>query len=170
MSLLGDFNLISTPSEKQGDNDPNFRRAIEFREVIEFRELREVAFNGPPYTWDNSRGGGEFIQERIDLAFTNEDMLDRYPRIKLYHLERCNSDHVPIVLTLDKDDGDKGRPTERPFRFEAMWFSVEDSKEIIRNGCCYPGSAQAEIGICGKLAKCAEDLGLGQFCIWPLPD
>lgn len=37
-------------------------------------------------------------------------------------------------------------------------MASEDSKEVIRNGWTNPGSSHAEEGICGKLARCAEDL------------
>lgn len=92
------------------------------------------------------------------MVFCNEGMLNRYPQCDVVHLSRCGSDHVPIALYLEGEVAVQKNIRQRPFRFEAMWFSNKNCMEVIRNGWTNPGSSQAEEGVGGKLSRYATDL------------
>lgn len=155
---MGDFNLISPMEEKQGGNYPSMDVLIEFRNMIENCKLREMAFRGNRFTWDNGKEDEKFTQERIEMVFCNEEMLSLFPSASVTHLERCASDHLPILLNLmGVSEVVEGRK-EIPFWFEAVWLTNQDSLEVIRNGWCNPGSMTVELGIQGKLGRCAVDL------------
>lgn len=117
---IGELNLLSSSPEKQRANDPDFGQTVEFQENIEVCELREVVYRGDPFTGDNGRENEEFIQERLDMACSNDPMMNRYPRRMLYHLERCNLDHKPILLSLDSSEHARSTLKSKPFRFKVM--------------------------------------------------
>lgn len=59
---LGDFNGILNHAEKQGGNSNNQRQIYGFRQEVESCQLRDIHFEGFPFTWTNNRADGDNVQ------------------------------------------------------------------------------------------------------------
>jgi exonuclease III len=112
--ILGDFNLIRVPADK---NNNNFNRALAdaFNAMIHAMALFELPLLDRLYTWTN---GQEWpILARLDRAFFNHEWNSSFPMSSLTSLPRPTSDHVPIVVTASTKI-----PCNPCFRFENAWL------------------------------------------------
>lgn len=101
----------------------------DFREVINDCKVRDLGFQGIPYTWSNRREGSACICERLDMALVNAKW--------------CLQNSMPIVvqgsipyygytpLWVDTAGLYSGWMSQKPFRFESMWVAEEGCTRII---------------------------------------
>lgn len=112
--LAGDFNSFLHPNEKQG-GDIHFSFKVQnFRNFIDALRVHNLDYIGPPFTWNNRRGGKANIRERTDRYLSNSSWFSYYPNSMVRHLEDTCSNHRPIYLSLD-DNGTKPK---------ALFFSL----------------------------------------------
>ncbi|CAN1760797.1 hypothetical protein LINPERHAP1_LOCUS7673 [Linum perenne] len=117
--LLGDFNAMTSPSEKTGGAKFNHIPSREFRECISDCSLFDTGFVGLKFTWFR-----QTLKERLDRCLCNAEWMTLFQDSTTLHLERLKSDHRPILV----------RPTHqsrlyhlsRPFRFNAAWLAHEN--------------------------------------------
>jgi endonuclease/exonuclease/phosphatase family metal-dependent hydrolase len=108
--LIGDFNLTSSPADK---NNANFdqRLAARFNTAIDSLALIELPLLGRLYTWPNKRATPTLA--RLDHAFIDGG----FNQLFLNSCLSSTSDLVPLILTA---------PTSIPksflFRFENAWL------------------------------------------------
>lgn len=119
-TMLGDFNEILSSADKCGGNPVNMRRAQIFKDCLNVCNSFALGFQGPKYTWVNKQNIGQFILERLDRDFANQEWIDLYPEASVTHLTRVHSDHCPILLSLDKSHSLR---LTRLFRFQPVWMS-----------------------------------------------
>ncbi|XP_074313749.1 uncharacterized protein LOC141648943 [Silene latifolia] len=102
-----------------------------FRDAVDDCGLRDVTFEGHPFTFDNGQVAADNRQSRIDRAMVTENWQELYPYARLIHMTREWSDHSPLKLILDGREGqhEGGR---RPFRFEQLWVGEEGCEEVVR--------------------------------------
>ncbi|GLT67469.1 hypothetical protein SLA2020_397770 [Shorea laevis] len=126
--VIGDFNDITTQSEKFGGNPCPSYRIQTYTDCMSFCNLLDLGFNGPKFTWVNKRNSNHLIRERLDRAWGNPPWKINFPEATIYHLPRLSSDHCPILLSLN--------PTvpflrNKPFRLEKFWLEHESFKELV---------------------------------------
>lgn len=81
---LGDFNEILASNEKCGGVERHQRCMNDFRDALDYCELRDIGFEGDPYTWRNhSRELSTYICERLDRATVNNDWCNAFPNAVL---------------------------------------------------------------------------------------
>lgn len=99
---LGQFQVISMISPHPLRNlevyHHNLNRILSFNKTISNCNLIDLGFNGPKFTWTNSRNKSKLILERLDRFMANPDWLKFYPKAVVYHLSRTYSDHCPLIL------------------------------------------------------------------------
>ncbi|XP_074298496.1 uncharacterized protein LOC141629381 [Silene latifolia] len=127
---IGYFNEILFGAEMKGGERPQWQMNS-FRDAVNDCGLRDLAFEGYKFTYDNGQAGADNRQSRIDRAMVTEEWADRFPYAKLHHLEPGWSNHVPIMVRLDsrKAEGERGKGI---FRFEQMWVGEEECEDTIR--------------------------------------
>lgn len=126
---LGDFNEILNDSEKMGGSPVDQNRALRFAEVLNNCGFIDLGFSGPPFTWSNLRQSEDLIQERIDRVVANASWKCMFPNAEVTHLPRVHSDHCPVLLDLNPRTH---QALERPFRFQTMWMSHPDFKNLVK--------------------------------------
>ncbi|XP_074318903.1 uncharacterized protein LOC141655738 [Silene latifolia] len=128
---MGDFNEILFATEMKGGGERPQWQMNNFREAVDDCGLRDVTFEGHPFTFDNGQVGADNRQSRIDRAMVTENWQDLYPYARLIHMTKEWSDHSPLKLILDGREGQRegGR---RPFRFEQLWVGEEGCEEVVR--------------------------------------
>ena len=96
-----------------------------FLEVIDELALRDLPFQGGPFTWSGGLNGQS--RSRVDRFLISEDWENYFSGVSRCTLPRPVFDHFPILL-----DGGGVRRGPIPFRFKNMWLKEEGFKELLR--------------------------------------
>ncbi|KAF9622224.1 hypothetical protein IFM89_030082 [Coptis chinensis] len=126
---MGDFNAISSLSEKEGGNPTPSRYIDEFVSLMEDLEMADLGYHGPAFTWSNNRLGAANIRERIDRVVANVEWLNLFPLVSVDHVTTPSSDHVALAVYVfgKVDSGPK------PFRFHEMWTKDPSCMDVIKH-------------------------------------
>ncbi|GAA0179249.1 hypothetical protein LIER_44028 [Lithospermum erythrorhizon] len=111
--LMGDFNAITSSSEKMGGNEPNQLFMVEFNDYISDCNLEDVGYIGSTFTWTSGR-----VSERLDRVLCDQQCLNEFPLMHVRHLAKNYSDHSPLLLEIMLDTGQP----RGSFRFQNMWL------------------------------------------------
>ncbi|GAV67593.1 Exo_endo_phos domain-containing protein [Cephalotus follicularis] len=122
----GDFNTISTPSEKCGGGPYSNTSMDHFNRIIANASLLEVSFLGDQYTWCNDNAGPKMIWLRLDRLLTNLARSLAFPNLKLIHKPRILSDHCPLVAIFQEPSR-----LSRSIKFCRQWTQDEDFSDLI---------------------------------------
>ena len=98
--VIGDFNELTSLSEKEGGGGRPRQQMNNFIEAINFCDLRDIGFVGLKFTWIYQKADGTQIRERLDRALVTLEWLDLFPDAKLYHQSTSASDHSMLLLQL----------------------------------------------------------------------
>ncbi|XWS18039.1 hypothetical protein CRYUN_Cryun32bG0008000 [Craigia yunnanensis] len=121
---IRDFNDVASIMEKEGGRRKERRKVECFQEMIRDSDLNEVHFKGQQFTWFGMKEG-ELIKERLDRVLANLEWLELFHKIQVFNLPAVGSDHSPIVVDTDFNDG----KAVRRFKFEAKWLLVEELRK-----------------------------------------
>jgi hypothetical protein len=112
--VVGDYNLIRYPNEKNNDNfDRNL--AASFNGLIRDVGWFELSLSDRLYTWSNQQENP--VLARLDRAFFNTAWNDAFPNSTLSSLPRPISDHHPLVISAATAISNPSH-----FRFENSWL------------------------------------------------
>lgn len=83
--------------------------------------LIDLGFAGPKFTWNHGSDVERRRSVRLDRALSNLNWQQSFPDATVIHCPHSHSDHCPLLLNTKPA---RSTPLgERPFRFEAAWFS-----------------------------------------------
>ncbi len=123
----GDFNIIMALQEKndarsklEGDN-------IGFKEFIQSNQLMDIQTSNGIYTWTNKRSGTQHIASRLDRFLISDNAIHLGGDFHASIMPQGGSHHWPIMLQWSR----LGTKCNRPFRFEAFWFSNPNFKAVV---------------------------------------
>ena len=102
-----------------------------FRDALDYCYLKDLSFNGFPYTWCNRRPGAQNMWIRLDKAVATIEWILHFPTTWIHHLEAFHSDHKPLLLCSNSEFKRFYRK-RRPFHFEAMWLKDSTCEEVIK--------------------------------------
>ena len=83
--IIRDFNEILFAEEKQGWLIRPERQMQGFRDALDFCRLRDLGFNGFPFTWCNRRPGGQNVWIRLDREVASVEWILRFPTARIHH-------------------------------------------------------------------------------------
>ncbi|KAK8993388.1 hypothetical protein V6N11_033498 [Hibiscus sabdariffa] len=137
--ILGDFNIVASPSDKCGGLPFDYNSARWYYEFLDRTLLAEIQCKGGVYTWSNQRSDEATILEKLDRALSSLDWNYLFPSaIAIIDVEIA-SDHSPIIL-LTSGVMKKIRPD---FKFESKWLVEEECSKVVKeewksngNGTC----------------------------------
>ncbi|XP_073353968.1 uncharacterized protein [Aegilops tauschii subsp. strangulata] len=112
--IVGDFNLIRLPREKNNDRF-DAGRASAFNAMINALAWLELPFSDRLYTWSSKRDPPTLA--RLDRAFFDAAWDSLFPDSTLASRPRTTSDHVPLVVSVSTRIPSAGR-----FFFENSWL------------------------------------------------
>ncbi|XP_075633790.1 uncharacterized protein LOC142606301 [Castanea sativa] len=128
---MSDFNEMLFANEKMGWLDRPERQMQGFQDALDYCHLKDLGFNGFPYTWCNRRPGDQNTWIRLDRSVATIDWILQFPASRIHHLEAFHSDHKSKLLCSDSELKRFYRKG-RPFRFEAMWLKGSTCEEVIK--------------------------------------
>lgn len=77
--VFGDFNDLLYATDKKGIH-PHPQSLLEgFRSAIEDCGLVELDLMGGEFTWEKSKGKSNWVREKLDMAFANNDWRCKFP-------------------------------------------------------------------------------------------
>lgn len=123
---IGDFNCITDQIEKQGGNSVLKAKHLRFRSFLQKSGLLDLGHSGPAYTWANNQPRRALILERLDRCIASTDWINLFPNSKVFHLPNYSSDHLPILLRVDR----KPRRKVRQFRVEQWWSAQHEFGDL----------------------------------------
>lgn len=96
--------------------------------------LSDLGFVGCRYTWSNNRLAPRTVSCRLDRVCANQSARLQFPTAQVSHIEQPGSDHIPILLELERIPNPISGLglRRRPFRFESLWVRKDDCKAIVR--------------------------------------
>ena len=122
----GDFNIITSPSEREGGSSPNLNAIADFNDFICVNGLLDFGFSGVPFTWEQSTG----TKQRLDRVLFNNSWSDSFTQTTISHGMLQHSDHRPLLLKF-LNSFEKPKSS---FKFLNMWTLHPDFlKEIEAN-------------------------------------
>ncbi|GER50549.1 DNA recombination protein RmuC homolog [Striga asiatica] len=83
--------------------------------------MAEVPFLGYPYTWNNCRQEGSFIEERLYRFFSSPDWTLAFPQTRVKHIPLLSSDHFMILLSTNEN----ASTYKKRFYFDTRWVKEE---------------------------------------------
>ena len=153
---MGDFNNLLGPSDKKGGKPISSSSTGGLKGLVDSAGLIDVKFVGAPYIWSNKRPGLANIKERLDRALVNTRWTEIFPRALLKHFPSNSSDHIPIVLFTEGEEG--SRP--RPFKFEEIWTREEASNLVVENAWRLKVPGSPMFRLCKKIKQAKLELKL----------
>ncbi|KAK9044806.1 hypothetical protein V6N11_058697 [Hibiscus sabdariffa] len=107
--VLGDTNIISNQSEKEGGNSVDNSQIGWFYEFLDSTRLLDLPIKGGTFTWSNMRCDDEAIVEKLDRILISNEWSLKFPKAIEILEAAIASDHNPIVLLLEglKKEGKK---------------------------------------------------------------
>ncbi|XP_061358833.1 uncharacterized protein LOC133303021 [Gastrolobium bilobum] len=120
---IGDFNSVANGSAKLGGAEVCLGSAQEMLQCLQACELNDIGFQVPCFTWKRGR-----LQERLDMACTNEKWNIKWPNTFLAHFPFFNSDHRLIIM-MDNHPG-RQASSQKPFRFMEAWLTSNNFSHL----------------------------------------
>ncbi|GJZ25825.1 RNA-directed DNA polymerase, eukaryota, partial [Tanacetum coccineum] len=131
MVIMGDFNKVRYKSDRFGSVF-NVQGANVFNLFITNAGLEEVPLGGSTFTWCHKSASK---MSKLDRFLVSENLIYSCPNINAITLERCLSDHRPILLR--EASFDYGLT---PFRYFHYWNEMEGFNKVVedawREGPC----------------------------------
>ncbi|KAL4362548.1 hypothetical protein GQ457_04G039580 [Hibiscus cannabinus] len=123
--LGGDFNAISSSSERQGGSQHGSGVNLKFCEFIADAGLIDMGFSGPQFTW--KRGD---LSQRLDQCLCNSKWYSEFAQSEVIHLQRLGSDHRPILI----DTGmDSNQHKSSLFHYISAWNDHPDFINMLKD-------------------------------------
>ena len=114
--ILGDFNLIRSPENRNRDGG-DINNMILFNSIIQHLDLEEIPLKGRAYTWSNMQDNP--LLEKLDWIFTSTNWTTQLPNTMAIPLAKLSSDHIPIQIQIGTSV-----PKANIFRFEEYWLDL----------------------------------------------
>ncbi|XP_074336668.1 uncharacterized protein LOC141673834 [Apium graveolens] len=128
--IMGDFNDLLYPTDKEGTHPhPNYLMNG-FRNALEMSSLSEIDLSGGRFTWEKGRGTNAWVKERLDRGFANANWWSLFPLCNLKVVATAVSDHEAIFLQLV--EATVSKKTFR-FKFENTWLKEPSFISDVKN-------------------------------------
>ncbi|KAL9679764.1 hypothetical protein QQ045_017631 [Rhodiola kirilowii] len=124
--VAGDFNVISSWSEKKGAATRDTGAMFEFNNFQMQAGLSDAGFSGNKFTWCNNRSADHQIWMRLDRVLINGPAMAVLPTFKIAHLPRIASDHNPLLI----DMGDETRRLAS-FKYLRAWHDHAEFLAVV---------------------------------------
>lgn len=122
----GDFNSILYIEEKRGGSSLSTSICPNFNSWFHANHIVDLQFSGPSYIWTR-----ENLSKRLDHAMSNQEWLLKFNNYSVTHLPRVESDHMPILVRFEHQNG--CMESAKPFRFLAAWMTDNRFGEFMQD-------------------------------------
>ena len=99
---VGDFNEITSQSEKEGGCLRPTRQMDRFCTTIHSCNFMDLGFFGSPFTWSCNHPTEGCIHIRLDRALANPAWKLLFPKAAVHHVSMSSSDHSMLAIRLNQ--------------------------------------------------------------------
>jgi hypothetical protein len=129
--VVGDFNEALWQYEHLSASRRSESQMVAFCDTLLVCELKDLGFQGLPFTYDNRRSGVANVKVRLDRALADDRWRDIFTDAIVMHLVTPCSDHCPLLIKLARDVVPSlGRKYKR---YEIMWEREQVLPEVVAN-------------------------------------
>ncbi|XP_072071864.1 uncharacterized protein [Arachis hypogaea] len=152
--VMGDFNAITSQSEKEGNGLKSATSISDFNNFIDDNDLVDIGMIGWPFTWTNRRQGADLVKERLDRGLVGLHWKTLYEIAVVLRLSESGSDHAPILL----DTNPQTWRTKRRFKFQEGWCEEVEVRRIVSEVWRMEVVGSAMFTLAQKLKECQHRL------------
>jgi hypothetical protein len=126
---VGDFNEALWQYEHLSASPRPEGQMAAFRDALMVCELKDLGFQGLPFTYDNRRRGNANVKVRLDRAVADDRWRDPFSDATVVHLVTPCSDHCPLLIRLARES--QFGQSRKYKRYEIMWEREHALPDII---------------------------------------
>ncbi|XP_031106146.1 uncharacterized protein LOC116010776 [Ipomoea triloba] len=126
--VIGDFNDITSQSEKRGIHAHPIMLIDGFNASLNDCHLLDMGMRGNQFTWERGRGTESWVEERLDRVVASIEWAELFEEAVVYNSYTLSSDHCAIFLELEFRPT---RATKQKFKFETAWVQDEGCRAMI---------------------------------------
>ena len=128
MLIGSDFNILSSPNEKNNDNYDD-RWPFLFNAIIDGLCLRELQMSGRNFTWANNLANPTY--EKNDRVLMSTEWEHKFHLSSVVALNRDISDHTPLLLNTKSSSNN----VQHSFKFELGWLLRDGFVDMVKEVC-----------------------------------
>ncbi|KAL0287460.1 UNVERIFIED_CONTAM: Retrovirus-related Pol polyprotein from type-2 retrotransposable element R2DM [Sesamum angustifolium] len=152
--ILGDFNCVKSPVEKQLGVPPTWYELKDFADCCLALGLHDAQTTGCYYTW-YSNSDSNPVWCKLDRVLLNNDWLEAgFHCTAHFNPPGCLSDHSPGIVSIF----DNPAPKPKPFRFFNMWADHPDFIPTIERQWRLNVEGTPQFRLCRKLKSLKSSL------------
>jgi hypothetical protein len=111
----------------------------DFRDILDHCEVHDLGFIGVLWTFNNNQHGLRNVKVRLDRVVATSSWSGWFLGVCVRHLITSRSDHLPILLDMDRDG--ESKRNSHISRYEVMWEHEQSLMDEIRTAwggwsCC----------------------------------
>lgn len=122
----GDFNENLSSEERLGTWVYLHGGPSEFKDATNIAHVFELPSIGGEYTWTNNSPGPNFTQSKLDIDFTNQSWIDKWPEVRV-EFHNGTSDHKAMIIVFSQAE-----KWTKPSRLYNSWLEEETFLEAIK--------------------------------------
>ncbi|KAK4438304.1 hypothetical protein Salat_0164700 [Sesamum alatum] len=144
--ILGDFNCVKSPTEKQLGVPPTWYELKDFTDCCLSLGLHDAPTTGCFYTWYSNNSNPVWC--KLDRVFFNNEWLEAGLHCNAhFNPPGCLSDHSPGIVSILDPPVSKSKP----FRFFNMWANHPDFTTTVEHGWNLNVDGTPQFSLCRKL-------------------
>ncbi|KAL0424176.1 UNVERIFIED_CONTAM: hypothetical protein Sradi_0952400 [Sesamum radiatum] len=152
--ILGDFNCVKSPAEKQLGVPPTWYELKDFSDCCLALGLHDAQTTGCYYTW-YSNSDSNPVWCKLDRVLLNNDWLEAgFHCTAHFNPPGCLSDHSPGIVSIF----DNPAPKPKPFRFFNMWADHPDFIPTVERRWGLNMEGTPQFRLCRKLKALKSSL------------
>ncbi|KAE8768499.1 hypothetical protein D1007_60027 [Hordeum vulgare] len=122
-----------------------------FRDIIDECLFQDLGWTGMEYTWDNGQAGDDNVKARLDRAFGNPELINRFGHTRVRHISTTESHHCFVLVELREHVVARGRQGAKQFRYEDVWQTHADYDSFVMTNWQKGAGQQGLTGVLGAL-------------------
>ncbi|XP_019192832.1 PREDICTED: uncharacterized protein LOC109187166 [Ipomoea nil] len=99
--VVGDFNDITSLSEKRGAHSHPESLIEGFNDALSGCRLNDLGMIGGRFTWERGHGTDAWVEERLDRAVATVEWTELHEEVIVQNLHTLSSDHTAIFVDLE---------------------------------------------------------------------
>lgn len=123
--LVGDFNEILNPTNRNGGSRIFMRNMLTFSNFVDSLALRELTISRTNFTWSNMQESP--CQSKLDRFFLSTEWDLLFPLANGESMPRPTSNYIPILL-----NGERLSSNPKPFKFANIWIKFPSFVDLVK--------------------------------------
>ncbi|XP_074290946.1 uncharacterized protein LOC141617678 [Silene latifolia] len=125
--VLGDFNVVRTPSEKLSNTPPVLQDMLDFNDCLASCNLDDLTCIRVDMTWTNKQDSGTRVWSKLDRVLANPGFISSFPNAFGHFQESGISDHSLVLVHVSYE-----KKVAKRFSFLNSWAGHPDYLQTVK--------------------------------------